>query len=52
MGSREIYAYFPEGMGRPKVTLTAIEKAAGVPGTARNWNTVQKLLEIAGQVTP
>lgn len=44
---RELYVYFPLGVGRSKLPTTAIERAIGTPGTARNWNTVTKLLEIA-----
>ncbi len=43
---REVYIYFPDGMGRSKV-WPAIEKALKKSGTGRNWNTVTKLLEIA-----
>ena len=44
---REMFLYFPDGLARPKISFAAIGKAAGVPVTARNWNTVLKLLEIA-----
>ena len=44
---RELFIYFPEGMGRSKLPVPAIEKQMGTPGTARNWNTVVKLLEMA-----
>ena len=44
---REIYIYYANGMARPKVPWTTIEKMLGTPGTARNWNTVRKLLELA-----
>ncbi|MBI3470195.1 MAG: DUF1697 domain-containing protein [Candidatus Solibacter usitatus] len=44
---RELYIYYPNGMARPKVAWTAIEKTLQTPGTGRNWNTVTKLLEIA-----
>ena len=47
LSGREFYMYFPNGMGRPKVSWVAIEKALQVSGTGRNWNTVTKLLEIA-----
>lgn len=40
------YFYAPEGVGRSKA-FTKIEKALGVSGTARNWRTVNKLLEMA-----
>ena len=45
--ARELFIYFPEGMGRSKLPVPAIEKQMGTPGTARNWNTVVKLLEMA-----
>lgn len=44
---RELYIYFPNGMGRSKLPWAAIDKAVKTPGTCRNWNTVNKLLEIA-----
>jgi uncharacterized protein (DUF1697 family) len=47
MEGRELYMYFPEGMARPKLTWMAIEKILKIPATARNWNTVTKLLEMA-----
>jgi uncharacterized protein (DUF1697 family) len=47
IGGRELYIHFPNGMGRSKLSVAAIERALGVPGTGRNWNTVTKLLEIA-----
>lgn len=43
----EIYMYFPNGMGRSKISSAAIEKILRTRGTARNWNTVTKLLEMA-----
>ncbi len=47
---RELYIYYPNGLARPKVPWTSLEKALQVPGTARNWNTVTKLLEMAEQL--
>jgi uncharacterized protein (DUF1697 family) len=44
---REVYIYFPNGMARPKVAWPQIAKALKTEGTARNWNTVQKVLELA-----
>ena len=41
------YLYAPEGIGRSKLAAKA-EQCLGVPATARNWNTVRKLLEMAG----
>ncbi len=43
----EAYAYFPNGMGRPKMSWPAIERALKTSGTNRNWNTVTKLFELA-----
>ena len=39
------YLYAPDGIGRSKLA-TAVEKALGVPATARNWNTVDKISEM------
>jgi uncharacterized protein (DUF1697 family) len=47
LAGRELYIYFPNGMGRPTLSISAIDRALGVPETARNWNTVLKLLELA-----
>ena len=44
----EIYARYPNGYGRSKMTNTFFEGRLGVRGTARNWKTVTKLLELAG----
>jgi uncharacterized protein (DUF1697 family) len=44
---REVYMYFPNGLARPKLSWMAVEKALGVAGTGRNWNTVLKLVEMA-----
>ncbi len=38
-----LYAYYPDGIGRSKLTLPLIERALGVRGTGRNWNTVLKI---------
>ena len=47
---RELYIYFPDGMGRSKVWPAAVDRALQVPGTGRNWNTVLKLLEMAREM--
>lgn len=47
---RELYLYYPNGMSRPKLTWTGLEKLLQVPGTTRNLNTVHKLLEMAGRL--
>jgi uncharacterized protein (DUF1697 family) len=43
------YLYCPEGLARSKVAARA-EKALGVPATARNWRSVNKILEMAREV--
>lgn len=42
-----LYLHAPEGIGRSKLAAQA-EKKLGVSVTARNWNTINKLLEMAG----
>lgn len=44
---REIYVTYPNGSGRSKLTIDVFEKAFGVTATARNVNTVHKLIELA-----
>lgn len=47
---REMYVYFPNGQGQSKFPAAKVAKAlGGVIGTARNWNTVNKLIEIAAR---
>jgi uncharacterized protein (DUF1697 family) len=47
---RELYIYFPDGIGKSKVPWSSVEKLLGVPGTARNLNSVVRMLEIAEQL--
>lgn len=47
LSGRELYIYFPDGMGRSKFTTALIERALKTASTARNWNTVTKLMEMA-----
>src|SRR4051794_12469517 len=44
---RELFLYYPNGSGRSKLTNALIERKLGVRGSARNWNTVTKLLTLA-----
>ena len=46
MNGRELFVYFPDGMGRSKL-VPQLERALKKSGTGRNWNTVTKLLEMA-----
>jgi len=50
MDRRELYIYYPNGMARPKVSWASIERILKTPGTGRNWNSVTKMLEMAGQL--
>jgi uncharacterized protein (DUF1697 family) len=40
---KELYAFYPAGIGRSKLSGALIESRLGTRGTARNWNTVLKL---------
>ena len=42
LGLREIYVYYPDGVGQSRLNVRAAKN-----GTARNMNTVAKLAEIA-----
>lgn len=44
--NRVFYLHAPDGIGRSRLASNA-EKYLGVPVTARNWRTVQKLWEMA-----
>ena len=44
---RELYIYFPNGIGRSKLSAAKLEKTLKTPGTGRNWNSVTKMLEMA-----
>jgi uncharacterized protein (DUF1697 family) len=45
-----MYIYFPNGAGRSKLSWPALEKILKTPGTARNWNSVTKLLAMAEEL--
>ncbi len=45
---REIYLHRPGGMARTKLTNAYFDGKLGTTSTMRNWNTVLKLLELAG----
>ena len=46
INGRELYIYFPDGMGRSKL-WPVLDRTLKMPVTARNWNTVAKLLAMA-----
>ena len=45
---REVYAWHPDGVQRSKLNKLLAQRL-DVTGTARNWNTVTKLLELAAE---
>lgn len=44
---RELYIYFPMGMGQSKLNMNRVGRRLGTVSTTRNWNTLQKLHEMA-----
>lgn len=45
LGEREIYVHYPNGMGRSKLKIPS-----GKNGTARNMNTISKLVQLANEL--
>jgi uncharacterized protein (DUF1697 family) len=50
LSGREMYIYFPNGAGKSKLPWASVEKLLRTTGTARNWNSVTKMLEIAEEL--
>lgn len=50
LNGRELYIYFPNGAGKSKLPWSSVDKLVKVTGTARNWNSVQAMLEIAEEM--
>jgi uncharacterized protein (DUF1697 family) len=48
--SRELYIYFPNGIGKSKLPWPRIDKLLGTIGTGRNWNSVTKMLQLAEEL--
>lgn len=46
LGAQLLYLVYPDGIGESKLTAALIEKKIGVAGTARNWNTAQKIAAV------
>ena len=46
--STEVFLLCPNGYGVSKLGNAFLEKKLGVTATTRNWNTVNKLIELAG----
>ena len=47
VADRELYIYFPNGIGKSRLPWPRLDKILQTPGTGRNWNSVTKMLEIA-----
>jgi uncharacterized protein (DUF1697 family) len=47
---RELYIYFPDGVGNAKLPWSKVEKLTQTTGTARNWNSVMQMLAIAEEM--
>ena len=43
---REVFLSYPNGSGRSKLNAAYFERKLGVQGTARNWRTVTKVLDL------
>jgi len=50
LAGRELYIYFPNGAGKSKLPWSSVEKLLQTTGTARNWNSVTKMLAIAEEL--
>jgi uncharacterized protein (DUF1697 family) len=50
VGDRVIYAWYKHGLTRSKLAGALSDKRLGVTTTARNWNTVTRLVELANDV--
>jgi uncharacterized protein (DUF1697 family) len=46
-GDGVLYVWYRDGVGPSKLTNALLDRRLGVETTARNWNTVTKLLEMA-----
>jgi uncharacterized protein (DUF1697 family) len=49
VSGREIYTWHPDGIQRSPLAKLLSEQRLGVTPTARNWNTVTKLLDLADE---
>jgi uncharacterized protein (DUF1697 family) len=45
---KQLYAVYPAGIGKSKLTHALIERTLGLRVTGRNWNTMLKLAALAG----
>jgi uncharacterized protein (DUF1697 family) len=47
LGEREIYAHFPNGVRDSKLATLFTDRRLGLTASARNWNTVTKLVALS-----
>ena len=47
---RELYIYFPNGVGNSKLPWPKVERLLNTSGTSRNWNSVTRLMAMAEEV--
>lgn len=47
LAGSHIYFHFPDGAAETRFSGKSLDKAVGVPGTGRNWNTVLKLHDMS-----
>ena len=47
---RELYIYFPNGAGKTKLPWSQMERLLKVTGTARNLNSVEKMIALAQEI--
>lgn len=47
---RELHIYFPNGAGKSKLPWSQVERLLKTTGTARNWNSVTKMLSMAEEL--
>jgi len=48
VNGRTLYAVYPDGVGRSKLTIAVIERHLDTRATGRNWNTVRKIEALTG----
>ena len=48
---RDLHLFLPNGMGKAKLPIALGRRSSGIRGTARNWRTVTKLLEMADELS-
>lgn len=46
-----LYVYYPDGAGRSRFTNNFVENKLQVVSTARNWNTLQKMIDLFAPAT-